>query len=486
MFIEFEKSVKLNVGSKSSGIMKKSVKIAVSLFILCIIISGIFLLNKKTIIALNGKEELILTVNSKYEELGASSKTGSPILGYHDNNIKIEGNVDTSKVGEYYITYKANNQEVKRKVVVIDKLPPVITSKDEITISCPGTELKEFNDYEISDNYDTEITKKVDINHEEKKITINAVDSSGNSSTKEIKINYLDNEKPKLTLKGDNYIILKKGEKYEEAGYTVTDNCDTNLNDVVKITNNVDITKAGDYTVTYEVKDLSGNKEVLTRKVIVYVPADEKTIVPNGKTIYLTFDDGPGPYTEKLLDTLKEYNVKATFFVTGQFPKYFYVLKRIHEEGHTIGIHTYSHKWSIYSSMETYLSDFDKIKNVVVEHTGEEPKIMRFPGGSSNTVSKKYNKGIMTKLSVHMKERGIKYFDWNIASSDTTTSNSNTIANNVIKSLGSKDYYIVLQHDIKKASVNAVPKIIEYARSKGYQFDSLDETSPVIQFKVNN
>ena len=127
----------------------------------------------------------------------------------------------------------------------------------------------------------------------------------------------------------------------------------------------------------------------------------------NSKIIYLTFDDGPGMYTKRILDVLEEYNVKATFFVTNQFPKYEYLIKNEYEMGHVIGVHTYSHNYKkIYSSFENYIDDVNKMNEIIKKYTGNFSNILRFPGGSSNTISRKYKKGIMTELTREVSNLG--------------------------------------------------------------------------------
>ena len=113
----------------------------------------------------------------------------------------------------------------------------------------------------------------------------------------------------------------------------------------------------------------------------------------------MTFDDGPSENTIKVLDILKEYDVKATFFVTGHAPSYNDFIKEAFEQGHSIGLHTYSHDYkNIYSSTNAYFNDLDQINSMVESITGQKSDIIRFPGGSSNSISAKYSPGIMSKL----------------------------------------------------------------------------------------
>lgn len=387
------------------------------------------------------------------------------------------GTVDTNKIGTYEITYTAKNKQIKKIISVLDTEKPVITIKDEEIIACPNT--SDINiSYTVSDNYtqDLKVNKIIKDNN----LILEAIDSSGNKTTIIRGINFLDNEKPKINLKGEKTIYLIKGEKYKEPGYEATDNCIKNMTEKVKVTNNININKVGKYEINYEASD-GFNKTVVNR--IVYVYEKKPDISIGDKVIYLTFDDGPSVYTKELLNVLKEYNVKATFFVTGNGNREY--IKKAYNEGHSIGIHTYSHVYkNVYASEEAYFNDLEKVQKIIKEQTGEESRLVRFPGGSSNTVSR-FNKGIMTRLSKELERRGYKYFDWNVSSSDTVKSNSDDIANTVIRRL-KKGNNVVLQHDTKYYSVKAVRKIIEYGLANGYTFAKLDVTSPTVHHGINN
>ena len=215
----------------------------------------------------------------------------------------------------------------------------------------------------------------------------------------------------------------------------------------------------------------------------------KKAYVPpaGSKIVYLTFDDGPGPYTGKLLDILKKYNVKATFFVTCNRTQYRNMISRAYAEGHAIGLHSCSHDYaSVYKNESAFFKELNDISNVVKSATGVETKLVRFPGGSSNTVSRKYNKGIMTRLAKQLVERGYTYFDWNISSGDAgNTKNTNVVYNNVVYKLRG-DYSIVLQHDIKDFSVNAVERIIQFGLKNGFKFRKLEMNSPTARHRINN
>lgn len=185
------------------------------------------------------------------------------------------------------------------------------------------------------------------------------------------------------------------------------------------------------------------------------------------KRIYLTFDDGPSRNTDKILDILKEYDAKATFFVVGKTDEESVrAYQRIVAEGHTLAMHSYSHKYSeIYASKESFEQDLRQLQEYLYQITGVWPRFYRFPGGSSNTVSKVD----MQELIEYLNESGITYFDWNIASGDAISGQlgKDTIVNNCIGGIKAKQECMILMHDAsdKNSTVEALSPLIEQVRS---------------------
>lgn len=217
---------------------------------------------------------------------------------------------------------------------------------------------------------------------------------------------------------------------------------------------------------------------------------DYSNSVVSDKTIYLTFDDGPSFLTEQILDILQEKKVSATFFVIGsKINEYSNLIEREHNEGHTIAIHSDTHNYKyIYSSLDNYLNDFNSIRNKIHNITGTYPRITRLPGGTSNTISKKYKKGIITDITVWLDNNDYYYFDWNIDSLDASGKVSKeVILNSVINNLKTGDN-IVLMHDssTKKTTVEALPIIIDYAKANGYTFARITKNTEKYYHKVKN
>ena len=207
-----------------------------------------------------------------------------------------------------------------------------------------------------------------------------------------------------------------------------------------------------------------------------------------GKTIYLTFDDGPSPNTPRIISILNSYGIKATFFVKNT--SYNGYMKDIVDSGNAIALHSYTHDYKrIYSSDEAFYQDLQDISDLVYLQTGVRSNIMRFPGGGSNTVSKKYSPGIMTRLTQGVADRGYIYYDWNCSSGDAmkNTVPKDTIVTNCKRVPAAKNVIVLLHDtDAKGTTVEALPEIIEYYLSCGYTFSTITADTPPVHHKVNN
>jgi peptidoglycan/xylan/chitin deacetylase (PgdA/CDA1 family) len=200
------------------------------------------------------------------------------------------------------------------------------------------------------------------------------------------------------------------------------------------------------------------------------------------KRIYLTFDDGPSSNTDKILDVLDSYGVKATFFVVGK-NGYDEQYRRIVEDGHTLAMHSYSHKYSeIYASLDSYKADLTKLHDFLYELTGVDCNIVRFPGGSSNTVSKVD----MRELISYLDDEGMIYFDWNVSSQDASSTNKGAeyIADSVLSNMNKYNNTVVLFHDAanRDSTVEALPVIIEKILESGDSvFLPITESTVLVQ-----
>ena len=199
--------------------------------------------------------------------------------------------------------------------------------------------------------------------------------------------------------------------------------------------------------------------------------------------VYLTFDDGPSDNTAAILDTLAKYNVKATFFVVGKTDdqsKEMY--QRIVNEGHTLGMHSYSHKYSVvYDSLEAFETDFNQLQSYLYDLTGQECRLYRFPGGSSNQVSNTD----MSEFIRFLNEEGVTYFDWNVSSGDATSQayTADELLNNVLTDVPKYKTSVVLMHDsnTKSTTVEALGPMIEALQGMGAQILPIDENTTLVQ-----
>lgn len=220
--------------------------------------------------------------------------------------------------------------------------------------------------------------------------------------------------------------------------------------------------------------------------------AKEKQEEENAKgVIYLTFDDGPSSdTTPKILDILEEKDVKATFFVVHYNEKNQELLKEEAKRKHTIALHGYTHNYSeVYQSVDACMENFRKIQEQVYQTTGLKSNIIRFPGGSSNTISKKYCEGVMTELSQRVLDEGYHYFDWNVDCDDAGhAKTSDDVFHNVISGIKENRNNVVLMHDFSKneKTVNALANIIDYGRENGFIFRKITEETPMVRHSINN
>lgn len=217
-------------------------------------------------------------------------------------------------------------------------------------------------------------------------------------------------------------------------------------------------------------------------------PLANNLIKAGEKEVYLTFDDGPSENTSKVLKILKDNDVNATFFVNGH-PGYEDIYKQIINQGNVIGNHTYSHDYkTAYSSISNYNQDVNKL-NSFLEGIGiPRPTLMRFPGGSNNTISNNYGgKDIMNKLTKEEIKKGYQYIDWNVSSGDAEkmTESKDIIIDNVMRGTKGMKSIVILFHDSKTkiTTTQALPIIIKNLKELGYVFKTLSINSPIIHFK---
>ncbi|WP_054743760.1 polysaccharide deacetylase family protein [Cellulosilyticum ruminicola] len=203
------------------------------------------------------------------------------------------------------------------------------------------------------------------------------------------------------------------------------------------------------------------------------------------KLVYLTFDDGPTPkITEEILDILESNNVKATFFIVGKEIKgREAILKRIYEEGHGIGLHTYSHDFKkIYTSCDAFISEMDQNLTIINEVLGTtlDIKAIRFPGGSSGRLTKAWLETLTAK--------GYQIYDWNVDLQDGVKGNLSPIelVRNGTKFMDKSSRKIILAHcnTNNQNTCKALPNLIKYYKEQGYTFKIIDATTPPYYYRI--
>lgn len=209
---------------------------------------------------------------------------------------------------------------------------------------------------------------------------------------------------------------------------------------------------------------------------------------PPDKWVCLTFDDGPSKTTPDILAALNAAGVRATFFVvaTGYNEKYLPLLAEAEAAGHQIAFHSASHEYSdIYRSPDAYWQDLSLLKERIAPYVdAESVRYLRFPGGSTNTVSRRYGgKGLMKQLKAEVEQKGWQWVDWNVCAEDAVGGHpsADTIYRNVVRETGEQTHCIVLMHDSSttRTTAEALPDIIRWYADNGYTFLTVAEALPL-------
>ncbi len=399
-------------------------------------------------------------------------------------DVKIDSSqVNINKVGDYTVVYHFKDDDISLKVHVVDTVAP----KFEVVEQEVAVNQKVNPQYLVSNIEDlskttVEFDKKYSFN-KTGEITVNVIvkDEGNNETKKSVKLKVVKDNEPPVMVASDLRFVVGEKVKLEDF-IKVSDNLDKNP--LIQVdSGQLDMNKAGTYPITYTVSDASTHsvKKTIQVEVVNKTTSDEKVV-------YLTFDDGPSRNTQAVLDILAKYNAKGTFFVTGMNEPYRKLMKAANDQGHTIGLHTYSHSYSqVYSSTNAYFEDLTNIGNVVKDYIGFTPRFIRFPGGGSNAISKKYTPGIMSELSQLVEKKGYLYYDWNAENGDgyAHMSESEMLRR---ATLSKANHVMILMHDAngKQSTINVLPKVIEHYQRLGYAFKGIDSSTSTFHQKINN
>ncbi len=469
-------------------------KLTLLLFFVVIIGAGaaLFTLDGRHVqFRLVGSSEITVPYGVEYVDPGRSAVTTGRLFGPGVRELPVEtqGTVDTNTIGTYILTYSteflSTTYTARRVVHVADLTPPTITLQ-----TVDGYEPSWFTGYEEEgflawDDIDGDVTALVQREDLGDRIEYRVTDKAGNEALAVRELSAV--APPEIKLNGGENMSISARIEFEDPGFTAVDGNGKDLSEYVQVEGSVTPYRAGSYELVYSISNEAGDTVSVTRTVEVEPVEIPATVQPDEKTIYLTFDDGPGPYTEQLLDILAAYDVKVTFFVTCLNPEYEDMVGRAYREGHTIAVHSATHNYYlIYASEDRYLQDFNEAEEMIYRQTGEYSRMFRFPGGSSNTVSN-FNPGIMTRLSGTMNDMGYQYYDWHVDSGDAGGTNTTPgVVANVTSGCAERRTSIVLQHDVKDYSVAAVEQIIQWGLRNGYTFRALQLDSPTAHHRIAN
>lgn len=261
---------------------------------------------------------------------------------------------------------------------------------------------------------------------------------------------------------------------------------ETNREETAKKENSAEISSKEEYMELYPDMYVKRNAKIPLaaidinvlnyRKYIFKYPMND-SVHSDKKVAYLTFDDGPSENTREVLEILKKYDIKATFFmIAGSVtPDRYDLIKEMIDQGHVVGIHTYSHNYKqIYASVKDYLDDFYLAYTRMYEVTGTQPVVFRFPGGSYN----KYMKGIRKQVMAEMERRGFVYYDWQVSAEDSIGKPTRaSVTRNVLKDFKKYNKPIILMHDssVNDVTVQSLESIIKTIKEAGYTFDTVDK-----------
>mgnify|MGYP000993458877 CR=1 FL=1 len=386
--------------------------------------------------------------------------------------------------------FRGRSYTAKRLVHVEDREAPELTLTGQAEVTVSRYDLFQDPGATARDRCDGDLTASIQVTDKASgdvhTLTYTVTDKAGNAATATRRVTVRDIVAPVITLSGQRELFVPLGGAYQEPGYTAQDDADGDLTASVTRAGTVNTASPGVYTLTYTVTDKAGNTATATRQVSVYENSS------GGSPVYLTFDDGPSDrVTPRVLDTLKEYNVHATFFIVNYGESGKALIRRMIDEGHTVAIHGYSHDYAaIYKSDEAFMQNIYRLRDRLRSDFGYEAAIIRFPGGSSNTVSRQYSVGIMSRLAQRVQAEGFTYFDWNVSSGDAagTPASSGQIYNNVTSALRHDRSNVVLMHDAgaKGTTADALPDIIRYCLANGYSIQPITPATKPVHHGIAN
>lgn len=442
-------------------------------------------------LALKGDGTVVVAMGAKYKDEGAVATLKRKDLS---DLLYTETDLDTSVPGEYDYVYKVDGRwktaSIVRKIIVEDQTAPVITLKGKEKNYVEKIEDYKDKGAKAKDNLDGDVTAQMtsemkQVNDYTYEVTYRVKDQAGNEAVKVRKVMIQDEVAPQIFLVGSSSITIQEREKFEDPGVFASDDRDGDISKTVQKSGFVDIYRPGTYTVTYTAQDECGNQASVRREVVV-----ERVNHNPDKAVYLTFDDGPSKdVTPQILDILAANHIKATFFIVNYDEESLPIIQRMIDEGHTVGLHSYSHVYSqIYASADAFMENLYKLRDKLKADTGYEAFVMRFPGGSNNTVVENSSE-IMPELVQRVTDEGMMYLDWNVSNEDATGNNisASELVQHVKDYLRPEGTNVILMHDTsaKQSTADALQGIIDYCTAQGHRFYPVEENTVPIHMNMN-
>lgn len=522
----------------------------IAVLLIAAVLFFVFVINKWRIeFELTGEPSVTSECGEPYRDEGARAEVTGSILSFIHHPISVTASTERVNIhepGSYTVTYSARflwlSDSTTRTVVIVDTTPPVIDLKHIDDYYTLPHHAYEEEGYTATDNHDGDITSLVVSEEKDGHVYYTVSDQAGNTATADREIFYDDRNAPVFSFPDGEEGFLFVGETWTD-NVQAEDDADGDVSGKVVTEGSVDTGTVGTYTLTYTVSDEWGNVAKKDRYVTVKrtpVTADQAAaaavIAPPSDTaaagstaadarvsgaatadaassggsgtdtgaadaqaakprtadpkkiIYLTFDDGPGRYTEELLGILDKHKVLATFFVTAAYKDYQDLIGAEYNAGHSVGVHTATHEYSeIYASTDAYWADFNKMQDIIQAQTGCRTDIFRFPGGASNTISANYSQGIMSELAKQSGEKGYIYVDWNVTSGDAgDTTDSNVLYENMMNGIHTYENSFILCHDIKVFTIATMDRFITDALKEGYTFLPITSKTGTCHHGINN
>lgn len=285
-----------------------------------------------------------------------------------------------------------------------------------------------------------------------------------------------------IELSGGTEMDWPCGRPFTDPGWEARDAQGNSCSDSVEIEGEPCVWKTGTYTLVYSFTDSDG-RLVEARRTVNIVPVELPEEAERENVIYLSFDDGPCEYTDRVLELLEKYNAKATFFVIGSSPEEYHDrIGKIHSLGHQVGIHAHNHEYSkLYSSEEYFFEDFMRMQSFVHEHTGSYATVCRFPGGSETAYQflGRRTEGGFDVIKQRLADMGVRYYDWNVKIEGEGRT-GNDLYYSFIMQVPQSSTPICLQHDTRLYSVNTLERLLQWGTENGYTFAAIDTSTPQI------